>query len=139
MRKYQTNLNNMITLRAKDELNKTESFGSQKQDVEISLCTVIFAMIAKFRYHSENSAIAKIENFAMVVIFAIIAKIWLQRKFRYHCEILAIIAKISLCHSEITNLLCCLLHPPACISHLRACYFFIPGLMKSMRIHTNSA
>ena len=38
-------------------------------------------MIAKFRYHSENSAIAKIENFAMIVIFAMIAKI------RYHSEI----------------------------------------------------
>ena len=55
MRKYQTNLNNMITVRAKEELNKTESFGSQKQDAEFSLCTVIFAMIAKIRYDSENS------------------------------------------------------------------------------------
>ena len=75
MRKYQTDLNNMITLREKEELIKTKSFGSQKQDVEFSLCTVIFAMIAKFHYHSENSAIAKIENFAMIVIFAMIAKI----------------------------------------------------------------
>ena len=32
-------------------------------------------MIEKFRYHSENSAIAKIENFAMIVIFAMIEKI----------------------------------------------------------------
>ena len=55
----------MITLREKEELNKTESFGSQKQGAEISLCTVNFAMIAKFRYHSENSVIAKIEIFAM--------------------------------------------------------------------------
>ena len=46
-------------------------------------------MIAKFRYHSENSAIAKIENFAMIEIFAIIAK------FRYLSENLAI-AKFSL-------------------------------------------
>ena len=52
-----------------------ESFGSQKQEVEFSLRTVIFAMIAKFRYHSENSAIAKIENFAMIVIFTMMAKI----------------------------------------------------------------
>ena len=55
MRKYQNNLNNVITLRAKEELNKTESFGSQKQEAEISLCIVIFAMIAKIRYDSENS------------------------------------------------------------------------------------
>ena len=73
MQKYQTNLNNMITLRAKEELNKTESFGSQKQDAEFSLCTVIFAMIAKFRYHSEISL--------CTVIFAMIAKI------RYGSEI----------------------------------------------------
>ena len=69
----------MITLREKDELNKTESFGSQKQEAEFSLCTVIFAMIVKFCYHSENSAIAKIENFAMAVIFAMIAKICYDR------------------------------------------------------------
>ena len=60
MRKYQTNLNNMITLRAKEDLIKTESFGSQKHNAEFSLCTVIFAIIAKFRYDSENLAIAKI-------------------------------------------------------------------------------
>ena len=30
--KYQTNLNNMITLRAKEELNKTESFGSLNRE-----------------------------------------------------------------------------------------------------------
>ena len=55
MRKYQIVLNNRITLRAKEELIKTESFGSQKQEVEFSLCIVIFAMIAKIRYDSENS------------------------------------------------------------------------------------
>ena len=55
MRKYQTNLNNMITMRAKEELNKTESFRSQKHDVEFSLCTEIFSMIAKIRYDSEIS------------------------------------------------------------------------------------
>ena len=59
MRKYQIVLNNRITLRAKEELIKTESFGSQKQEAEFSLCTVIFAMIAKFRYHSKNLAIVK--------------------------------------------------------------------------------
>ena len=53
MRKYQTNLNNMITLREKKELNKTESFGSQKQGEGFSLCTVNFAMIEKIRYDSE--------------------------------------------------------------------------------------
>ena len=75
MRKYQINLNNMITLRAKEELIKTESFGSQKHDAEFSLCTVIFAMIAKIRYHSENLAIAKFryhrENFAMIAKFSL--------------------------------------------------------------------
>ena len=58
----------MVTLRAKEELNKMESFGSQKQGAEFLLCTVNFAMIAKirsgsrifamhseFRYDSENS------------------------------------------------------------------------------------
>ena len=55
MQKYQTNLNNMITLREKEELIKMESFGSQKQEVEFLLRTVIFAMIAKIRYDSEIS------------------------------------------------------------------------------------
>ena len=55
MQKYQIVLNNMITSREKEELNKTESFGSQKQGAEFSLCTVIFAMIAKIRYDSEIS------------------------------------------------------------------------------------
>ena len=59
MPKYRTDLNNMITLREKEELIKNESFGSQKQDAEFSLCTIIFGMIAKFRYH--NSPIAKIQ------------------------------------------------------------------------------
>ena len=53
--KYQTNLNNMITLRAKEELNKTELFGSQKQGAEFSLCTVNFDMIEKILYDSEIS------------------------------------------------------------------------------------
>ena len=53
-------------------------------------------MIAKFRYHSENLAIAKIENFAMIVIFTMIAKTMIAkislslRNFRYHCENFAI-------------------------------------------------
>ena len=55
MQKYQIVLNNMITLRAKEELNKTEFFGSQKQGAEFSLCIVIFAMIVKIRYDSEIS------------------------------------------------------------------------------------
>ena len=46
-------------------------------------------MIVKFRYDSENSAIAKTENFSMIVIFAMIAKI------RYNSEISGI-AKILL-------------------------------------------
>ena len=46
-------------------------------------------MITKFRYHRENLAIAKFS-------------LWL-RKFRYDLEIFAIIAKISLLHSEISK------------------------------------
>ena len=94
MRKYRTNLNNMITLREKEELIKTESFGSQKYDVDN------FAMHGKFRYHSEISTYS--ENFAMHRKFRYIAK------FLYHSEIslcseistynenFAMIAKISL-------------------------------------------
>ena len=52
----QNNLNNMVTLRVKEELNKTESFGAQKQGAGFSLCTVNFSMIvAKIRYDSEIS------------------------------------------------------------------------------------
>ena len=53
MQKYQIVLNNMITLREKEELNKTESFGSKKKGAKFLLCTVIFSMIANFRYDSE--------------------------------------------------------------------------------------
>ena len=56
MRKYQTNLNNMITLREKEELIKTESFGSQKYDVDNFAMHRKFRYIAKFRYHNEISA-----------------------------------------------------------------------------------
>ena len=73
----------MVTLKAKEELNKTKSFGSQKQGAGFPLCIVNFAMIAKFRYHRENLVIAKIEIFAM------------HGNFRYDSENLAI-AKISL-------------------------------------------
>ena len=55
MRKYQTNLNKMITLREKEELNKMESFGSQKQGARFSLCIVNFAMIAKIENDSKIS------------------------------------------------------------------------------------
>ena len=48
-------------------------------------------MIAKFRYHRENWVIAK---FSLGL-----------RNFCYHCEIFAILAKISLCHSENSSLL----------------------------------
>ena len=70
MRKYQTNLNNMITLRVKEELNKTKLFRSQKQDAKFHYDCKNFAMIAKFslsllnfRYHCENFAMpAKFSN-----------------------------------------------------------------------------
>ena len=48
-------------------------------------------MIEKFRYHSENWVIAK---FSLGL-----------RNFRYHCEIFAILAKISLCHKENSSFL----------------------------------
>ena len=69
MRKYQTILNNMITLREKEELIKTESFGSLKHDADNFAMYSNFRYIAKIRYHSEfslcseNSAYSK--NFAM--------------------------------------------------------------------------
>ena len=122
MRKYQIDLNNRITLRAKEELIKTESFGSQKQEAEFSLCIVIFAIIAKFRYHSENSAIAKIENFTMIEIFAMIAKILYDseislslRKFRYAIEKLLIFY-------------CCFLYSLAYISSSSSLLFLHPSL-----------
>ena len=75
-------------------------------------------MIAKFFYDSENSAVGKIEIFAMIEIFAIIAK------FHYHSENFAIIAKILLSlrnfryACEIANLPSCILRPALCIFHL---------------------
>ena len=54
MRKYQTILNNMITLREKEELIKMESFGSLKHDAEN------FAMHINFRYVAKIQHIAKI-------------------------------------------------------------------------------
>ena len=54
MRKYQTILNNMITLRAKEELNKTELFGSQKHDAENFAMHSNFCYIAKISLYSEN-------------------------------------------------------------------------------------
>ena len=48
-------------------------------------------MIAKFRYHSKNWVI---EKFSLGL-----------RNFRYYCKIFAILAKISLCHSENSSFL----------------------------------
>ena len=56
-------------------------------------------MTAKFRCHSKNLAIAKIS-------------LWLK-KFPYDCETFTIIAKISLCHSEIAQPSCIV--PPALV------------------------
>ena len=87
MRKYKTILNNMITLREKEELIKTESFGSQKHDAENFAMHRKFRYIAKFCYHSEISLCSEIstysENFAM------------HRNFRYVAKFQPI-AKISL-------------------------------------------
>ena len=38
-------------------------------------------MIAKFRYHRENLAIEKFENFAMIEIFAMIANFHYDSEF----------------------------------------------------------
>ena len=62
---------------------------------KISLCTVIFAMIAKFRYHSENLAIAKISLSL--------------RKFRYACEIANLLLHPPACIYASSNFL--FLHP----------------------------
>ena len=60
MQKYQTILNNMITLRAKEELNKTESFESQKHVAKNFAMHRNFAIIEKFRYVGKFQHIAKI-------------------------------------------------------------------------------
>ena len=61
-------------------------------------------MIAKFRYHSENCRHSENLNFAMHSDFRYDSEFSLGlRNFRYHCEIFAILAKISLCHSEIPD------------------------------------
>ena len=73
MQKHQTNLNNMITLRVKDESIKMESFGSQKYDADNFAMHKKFCYIAKFCCDSEISTYS--ENFAM------------HRKFLYHSEI----------------------------------------------------
>ena len=117
-----------------------------KRGAAISLCIVNFAIIAKFGYDSENCRHRENLNFAMHSNFRYnseslaIAKFSLGlRNFRYHCEIFAILAKFSLCHSK-SHCSSCI---ASCINHL---HFFIssltflhPSLMKSLRIHTNSA
>ena len=117
-----------------------------KRGAAISLCIVNFAIIAKFCYDSENCRHSKNLNFAMHSNFRYdsenlaIAKFSLGlRNFRYHCEIFAILAKISLCHSEIPD-------PPALLPAPINLHFFTssltllhPGFMKSPRIHTNLA
>ena len=68
-------------------------------------------MIAKFLYHSKNWVIAKISlGF---------------RKFRYHCEIFAILAKISLCHSENSSLLF-LPSPSSSLHFITSSSIFLP-------------
>ena len=87
------------------------------------LCTVIFSMIANFRYHSEKLCIA---NFSQGL-----------RNFRYGCEIFAILAKFSLCHSEnpaLPGLPHALVQPPFLQFHLT---FLYPWLRKSPRICIN--
>ena len=69
MRKYQNNLNNMITLREKEELFKTESFGSQKHDAENFAMHSNFRYIAKFSLYSKNSAYS--ENFVIIAKFSL--------------------------------------------------------------------
>ena len=118
MRKYQTILNNMITLRAKEELIKTESFESQKHVAEN------FSMHRKFRY---------------IANFLFIAKISLYSEISTYGEIFAIIAKFSLCLRNCHSTPACFLVPLACIMRPPTCYFFIPGLMKLTTNYTNSA
>ena len=87
----------MITLRAKEELIKTESFGSQKYDADNFAMHRKFRYIAKFFYHSEISLCS--ENSAYSKNFAMIAKISLSlRIFCYHCENFAMPAKLPFFH-----------------------------------------
>ena len=71
----------MVTLRAKEELNKMESFGSQKQGAGFSLCTVNFAMIAKILNDSEILLYSKISVIEKIEIFS------MHSNFRYDSEI----------------------------------------------------
>ena len=59
MKKYQTILNNMITLREQEESIKTESFESQKHVVENFAMHMNFRYIAKFLYVEKFQHIAK--------------------------------------------------------------------------------
>ena len=80
-------------------------------------------MIEKFLYHSENSAIAKIENFSMSGDFRYIAKIQVVANFHclgtvHHCSIAS-----------------CGYYSHCSIPFLLALIFFIPGLLKLIKIH----
>ena len=77
-------------------------------------------MIAKFRYHRENSVIAKIENFAMHSIIRYdsensnVAKFW-HYSSPFHCL--------------------CDYYSHCSIPFLLALIFFIPGLLKLIENH----
>ena len=81
----------MITLRAKEELIKTESFGSQKYDADNFVMHRKFRYIEKFRYDSEISLskeeLIKTESFGSQKYdadnFAMHRKFLYIAKFRY--------------------------------------------------------
>ena len=77
-------------------------------------------MIAKFRYHSENSVIAKIENFAM------------HNNFRYDSENSSCSEFSLFRHCSIAS---CGYYSLCTIPFLLALIFFIPGLLKLIENH----
>ena len=72
--KLQNNMKQQNYSEGRTEKNKKQSRFDKKQEQTISLCTVIFAIIAK------NTGIAKIEIFAMHSNFRYIAKIRYDRE-----------------------------------------------------------
>ena len=80
--------------KGRKEKNQKRSRLDKKQEQQFSLCTVIFAIIAKIRYDSENSVIAKIEIFAIHSNFrydsenSSVAKFW-------HCSSLATVPLLT--------------------------------------------
>ena len=131
--KYKKYLKYMITIGTKRELHKTRPFGTKTQGDKFRYAVnfaiiaklqgitkiQIFAMIAKFRYHSEKNVHSKISQGL--------------RNFHYGCKIFAILANFRNAYRKSA-------HSPASIQSLFLqvlLTFLYPKLMKSSRIHMN--